>query len=44
MRQDARRGFRSPVGPLHEAVDQANTRIIRRPILGGLINEYSQAA
>ena len=35
---------RSPVGPRQEVVDPANTRIIRRPILGGLINEYSQAA
>jgi len=35
---------RSPVGPRQGAVDPANTRIIRRPILGGLINEYSQAA
>ena len=35
---------RSPVGPRQGAVDPANTRIVRRPILGGLINEYSQAA
>jgi len=35
---------RSPVGPRHEVADPANTRIIRRPILGRLINEYSQAA
>ena len=35
---------RSPVGPRQEVVDQANARVERRPILGGLINEYSQAA
>jgi len=35
---------RSPVGTPPETVDPANARVKRRPILGGLINEYSQAA
>jgi putative transposase len=34
----------SPVGPRQEVVDLANARVKRRPTLGGLINEYSQAA
>ena len=31
---------RPPVGPRQGVVDLANARIIRRPILGGLINEF----
>ena len=38
------RDQRSPVGPRPGVVDLDSARVKRRPILGGLINEYSQAA
>jgi putative transposase len=45
---DGRRPHRScqlrPPRPDHPAADLATERIIRRPVLGGLINEYEQAA
>jgi len=33
-----------PPNPPPKAVDLNNARVHRRPILGGLINEYTQAA
>ena len=45
---DGRRPHRSrelrPPGPDHPVADLSRERIKRRPVLGGLLNEYERAA